>query len=97
LAQQARQTLLTASAARTSDDVQLALAYDHCEALTAEHSRSFYMASRLLPAQKRRYVRALYAFCRSTDDIVDYPDAIRRRRCRFGGSIHCTGAQARTI
>jgi 15-cis-phytoene synthase len=75
LAQQARQTLLTASAAKTSDDVQLALAYDHCEALTAEHSRSFYMASRLLPAQKRRYVRALYAFCRATDDIVDYPDA----------------------
>lgn len=73
LAQQARQTLLTAAAGRTSDDVQLALAYDHCEALTAEHSRSFYTASRLLPVQKRRYVRALYAFCRATDDIVDFP------------------------
>jgi phytoene synthase len=31
------------------------------------------MASRLLPAQKRRFVRALYAFCRVTDDMVDYP------------------------
>jgi len=73
LAQQARQTLLPASAARTADELALAAAYNHCEALTAEHSRSFYMASRLLPVQKRRFVRALYAFCRVTDDIVDYP------------------------
>jgi phytoene synthase len=29
------------------------------------------LASRLLPAEKRRAVRALYAFCRVTDDIVD--------------------------
>ncbi len=73
LAEQARQTLLPASAARTADEMALAAAYDHCEALTAEHSRSFHMASRLLPAQKRRFVRALYAFCRVTDDIVDHP------------------------
>ena len=73
LAEQARQTLLPASAARTADELALAAAYDHCEALTAQHSRSFYTASRLLPAQKRRFVRALYAFCRVTDDIVDYP------------------------
>lgn len=56
------------------DDMLLRLAYDHCEALTAEHSRSFYMASRLLPKEKRQFVRALYAFCRATDDIVDHPD-----------------------
>ncbi len=73
LAEQARQTLLPATAARTADEMARATAYDHCEALTAEHSRSFYMASRLLPAQKRRFVRALYAFCRVTDDIVDHP------------------------
>ncbi|MCB9419145.1 MAG: phytoene/squalene synthase family protein [Ardenticatenaceae bacterium] len=46
-------------------------AYTHCETLTAYHSRSFHMASGLLPAEKRRAVRALYAFCRVTDDIVD--------------------------
>ncbi len=73
LAEQAKQTLLPAAPARTADEIALTVAYDHCEALTAEHSRSFYTASRLLPAQKRRYVRALYAFCRSTDDIVDFP------------------------
>ena len=43
----------------------------YCERITAEHSRSFHLASRLLPAGKRRAVRALYAFCRVSDDIVD--------------------------
>jgi phytoene synthase len=46
-------------------------AYDYCEKITAENSRSFYLASRLLPPPQRRAVRALYAFCRTTDDIVD--------------------------
>lgn len=59
----------------TNSQAVLQQAYEHCESLTAYHSRSFYMASSLLPAEKRRAVRALYAFCRVTDDIVDnHPD-----------------------
>ena len=46
-------------------------AYGYCEKITAENSRSFYLASQLLPPPQRRAVRALYAFCRTTDDIVD--------------------------
>lgn len=46
-------------------------AYGYCEQITAENSRSFYLASRLLPPPQRRAVRALYAFCRTTDDLVD--------------------------
>lgn len=53
------------------DDSLLRQAYAHCDALTAYHSHSFHLASRLLPADQRRAVRALYAFCRVTDDIVD--------------------------
>jgi len=49
----------------------LEAAYAHCDALTAQHSRTFYVASGLLPYEKRRAARALYAFCRVTDDIVD--------------------------
>lgn len=49
----------------------LLTAYDHCEALTARHSRSFHLATRLLPAQKRPAMHALYAFCRVSDDMVD--------------------------
>ncbi|MEZ4730566.1 MAG: squalene/phytoene synthase family protein [Caldilineaceae bacterium] len=46
-------------------------AYDYCESLIAIHSKSFLLASSLLPVAKRRAARALYAFCRVTDDIVD--------------------------
>jgi 15-cis-phytoene synthase len=54
-----------------TDDKLLETAYAYSEVLTAEHSRSFHMASSLLPEDKKRAVRALYAFCRITDDIVD--------------------------
>ncbi|MDX1414201.1 MAG: squalene/phytoene synthase family protein [Candidatus Promineifilaceae bacterium] len=53
------------------DQVLLEQAYAHCEAVTADHSRSFYLASGLMKPDIRRAVRALYAFCRTTDDIVD--------------------------
>ncbi|HWQ13337.1 MAG TPA: squalene/phytoene synthase family protein [Roseiflexaceae bacterium] len=46
-------------------------AYAHCAAITRANSRSFYLSTRLLPPEKRRAVRALYAFCRTSDDIVD--------------------------
>lgn len=49
----------------------LAEAYRRCEQITRENSKTFYMASGLLPPEKRNAVRALYAFCRVTDDIVD--------------------------
>lgn len=58
----------------THDEKLLAEAYAYCEGLTAVHSRSFYISSSLLPAPKMRAARALYAFCRVTDDIVDHPD-----------------------
>jgi len=54
-----------------ADEMILRDAYAYCDAVTAKHSRSFHMASSLLPLEKRRAVRALYAFCRITDDIVD--------------------------
>lgn len=53
------------------DAATLAQAFDYCESVTAVHSRSFHLASGLLPADRRAAVRALYAFCRVSDDIVD--------------------------
>jgi len=52
-------------------DVSLRKAYRQAEKITAQHSKSFYVASALLPEEKRCAVRALYAFCRTVDDIVD--------------------------
>ncbi|MBC8160503.1 MAG: phytoene/squalene synthase family protein [Roseiflexaceae bacterium] len=46
-------------------------AYRHCWQVTRTHSRSFFLSSQFLPAEKRQAIRALYALCRTTDDIVD--------------------------
>jgi phytoene synthase len=67
-------SIVPASSRLTSDRALLERAYAECEKLTAHHSRSFYRASGFLSREKRRAVRALYAFCRVTDDIVDCPD-----------------------
>ena len=52
-------------------DASLRKAYKEAEKITAQHSKSFYLASGFLPEEKRTAVRALYAFCRTVDDIVD--------------------------
>jgi phytoene synthase len=54
-----------------ADRETLDRAYAYCQDLTREHSKTFYIASGLLPPAKRRAVRALYAFCRVSDDLVD--------------------------
>jgi phytoene synthase len=56
----------------TLDSNLLAHAYHACTELTRQHSRTFMLASALLPESKRQAVRALYAFCRISDDIVDH-------------------------
>jgi 15-cis-phytoene synthase len=45
-----------------------------CARVTRENGRSFYLASRLLPAARRRAILAAYAYCRIADDIVDQAD-----------------------
>jgi len=59
-------------------DAALRKAYKQAEKITAGHSKSFYFASGLLPEEKRAAVRALYAFCRTVDDIVDKPSDAER-------------------
>ena len=55
----------------TGDGYVFQAAHTACEEITRTNSRSFYMASGFLPQEKRTAIRALYAFCRFTDDIVD--------------------------
>lgn len=59
------------SEAVNADAAALARAYACCDAIAQQHSHTFYTASRLLPAEKRRAIRSLYAFCRITDDLID--------------------------
>jgi phytoene synthase len=46
-------------------------AYGQTDQITRAHSKTFYLATALLPREARRAIRALYAFCRATDDLVD--------------------------
>ena len=47
--------------------------YRHCRRLAAEHGRTYFLATRFLPAGDRPAVHALYGFARTADDIVDDP------------------------
>lgn len=55
-------------------------AYRHCTHITRQHSRTFFLASRLLPGEQRQAARALYAFCRVSDDLVDNEEGDRLHR-----------------
>ncbi|HEX6886882.1 MAG TPA: phytoene/squalene synthase family protein [Candidatus Nanopelagicales bacterium] len=52
-------------------DPAMRAAYEACRQLHAEHGRTYYLATRLLPPGKRPFVHALYGFARYADEIVD--------------------------
>jgi phytoene synthase len=52
-------------------DPALRTAYTTCRRLNARHGRTYYLATLLLPAEKRPHVHALYGFARHADEIVD--------------------------
>ena len=59
---------------------RLAASYAACRELHRVHGRTYFLATRLLPAWKRPHVHALYGFTRATDDIVDCDRAGRGER-----------------
>jgi phytoene synthase len=54
--------------------VHLTESYELCRQLHRRHGRTYYLATRFLPAWKRRHVHALYGFARYADEIVDAMD-----------------------
>ena len=52
-------------------DPDLRAAYRACRKLHAQHGRTYFLATRLLPPGKRPFVHALYGFARYADEIVD--------------------------
>ncbi|HEX6237472.1 MAG TPA: phytoene/squalene synthase family protein [Acidimicrobiales bacterium] len=64
-------------------------AYRECRRLTRRHGTTYYWATRVLPADRRPHVYALYGFCRHADEIVDEipdewrDDTVERRRARL--------------
>ncbi|MFE9122243.1 phytoene/squalene synthase family protein [Streptomyces sp. NPDC007172] len=55
-------------------DPALREAYTQCRRLNARHGKTYFLATRLLPADRRSAVHALYGFARWADDIVDSTD-----------------------
>ncbi len=49
----------------------LPAAYERCRRIHAEHGRSYYLATLMLPRWKRPHVHALYGFTRYADELVD--------------------------
>ena len=52
-------------------DPLLKQSYDECKRLNSLHGKTYYLATLLLPQNKRPYVHALYGFARYADEIVD--------------------------
>jgi phytoene synthase len=55
-------------------DPALRQAYARCRRLNARHGKTYFLATRLLPVERRPAVHALYGFARWADDIVDALD-----------------------
>ncbi len=55
-------------------DPELRESYERCRRLNAQHGKTYYLATLLLPPEKRPYVHALYGFARYADEIVDGPN-----------------------
>ncbi len=52
-------------------DMALEEAYEMCRDISIGHYENFTVVSRLMPAEKRKYIYALYAYSRYTDDLGD--------------------------
>ena len=52
-------------------DPALRKSYAECKRLNAQHGKTYYLATLLLPPSKRPFVHALYGFARYADEIVD--------------------------
>jgi phytoene synthase len=79
-----------------------------CSAAIRRGSKSFHLASLMLPSPTRQAARSLYAFCRHSDDLIDAPrsglPALERLRQRldqiYAGDpapIACDRAFARAV
>ncbi|MFP5489768.1 MAG: phytoene/squalene synthase family protein [Acidimicrobiia bacterium] len=47
--------------------------YARCRDIARRRGTTFFLATRLLPSDRRRHVHALYALARTADDLVDEP------------------------
>src|ERR1700676_1871781 len=63
----------------SASELEVRAWYRVCREITRVHSKTFYLSSLFLSPAKRRAVWAVYAFCRTADDIVDRIAPARER------------------
>lgn len=63
-------------------------AYRYCEQLARASGSSFFRSFRLLPAEQRQAMYALYAFSRQTDDLADSNEPAETRRVQIADWRH---------
>jgi phytoene synthase len=68
-------------------NVEIELCYQYNKQLLKYYSKSFYIATLLLPRNKRKAVFALYGFCRFVDNLVDNPR--NRSKEEIKDEIYC--------
>lgn len=56
---------------KTPEHISVEESFRYCRSLAYKHAKTFYFASYFLPKEKRNACYAIYAFCRTIDDIVD--------------------------
>ncbi|MFB8280696.1 phytoene/squalene synthase family protein [Nocardia colli] len=80
-------------APRVAGQAELSVAYRECKRIAAAHGRTYFLATRLLSAERRPAVHALYAFARMVDDIVDHAetDVVQR----YPGQVRDLSEQGR--
>jgi phytoene synthase len=57
---------------------------EYCQQKAAQSGSSFYYSFLFLPAERRRAITALYAFCREVDDTVDECTDVAVARTKLG-------------
>jgi phytoene synthase len=72
-------TSLSAAPAIARESAGLRACYRACREITRFHSKTFYLSSLFLAPAKRRAIWAVYAFCRTADDIADRDAPARER------------------
>ncbi|MFD6160386.1 phytoene/squalene synthase family protein [Nocardia sp. NPDC060256] len=65
---------MNGGAPHIAGQLELTVAYRECKRIAAAHGRTYFLATRLLSADQRPAVHALYAFARLVDDIVDHAE-----------------------
>jgi len=63
--------------------MDLQASYRHCEAVVREQAGNFRYSFPFLPAEKKRAISAVYAYCRMADDIGDGPLSSHEKQARL--------------